>query len=328
MEDKGRLTPLIISPITNIYSFDATSIPRPTGAFEDWSTPNETTQKGVYGATRLNLADSFKVILGTRVSWYEYKAAGVQQQKEDAVVSPYAGLIYDLSKSTSVYASYSDIFKPQSYLKFGGGTIDPVVGKNYEMGIKGEFLQGRLNASAAIFRLEQTNLAKVDESVSLTGCNGGRCYTAEDLVVSKGVDLGLNGELLPGWQMGAGYTYVESEYGSGVDKGKSYGTYLPKHILRAYTTYLIPGTNWTVGGNVRTQSRMYTESTGMLIEQGGYTVVGLMAKYRINKQAELVFTGNNIFDRHYYESIGSFGPKTENFYGAPRNFAVNLKYAF
>lgn len=296
--------------------------------YEAWPTANETTQKGVYGATRLNLADSFKVILGTRVSWYEYKAAGVQQQKEDTVVSPYAGLIYDINKSTSVYASYSDIFQPQSNLKFGGGTVDPIVGKNYEVGVKSEFLQGRLNASAAVFRLEQTNLPKADSSVSDTACNGGRCYTATDLVVSKGVDFGLNGELLPGWQLGAGYTYVESEYGSGSNEGKAYGTYKPKHIFRAYTTYLIPGTDWTVGGNVRTQSRMYTEDTGLFIEQGGYTVVGLMAKYRINKQAEVGLTVNNLFDRRYYESIGSFGPKLENFYGAPRNFAVNLKYAF
>ena len=328
MKDQSRAGPWNVSDIPNIYNYDGASIPRPAGPYEAWPTANETTQKGVYGATRLNLADSFKVILGTRVSWYEYKAAGVQQQKEDTVVSPYAGLIYDINKSTSVYASYSDIFQPQSNLKFGGGTVDPIVGKNYEVGVKSEFLQGRLNASAAVFRLEQTNLPKADSSVSDTACNGGRCYTATDLVVSKGVDFGLNGELLPGWQLGAGYTYVESEYGSGSNEGKAYGTYKPKHIFRAYTTYLIPGTDWTVGGNVRTQSRMYTEDTGLFIEQGGYTVVGLMAKYRINKQAEVGLTVNNLFDRRYYESIGSFGPKLENFYGAPRNFAVNLKYAF
>ena len=329
MNDKYRLTsPSTITAISNVYNFDGGSIPRPTGTFPDWSIPNETTQRGIYGATRLNLADSLKAIIGTRVSWYEYKTAGVQQQKEDAVVSPYAGLIYDLTRSTSVYASYSDIFKPQSSLKFGGGTIDPIVGKNYELGVKSEFMNGRLNASAAVFRLEQTNLAQADQSVSATACNGGQCYTAAGLVVSRGVDLGLNGELLTGWQLGAGYTYVDSEYGNGSNKGQAYGTYMPQHILRAYTTYLIPGTDWTVGGNVRAQSRMYTEGTGFHIEQGSYTIVGLMAKYRINKQAEVGMTVNNLFDHRYYESVGSYGTNLENFYGAPRNAAVNLKYAF
>lgn len=326
MEGNDRSLPYIQTPI-NIYDFDIDSITRPTGSLPSYGTPDKTTQKGVYAAARLNLADPLKLILGTRVSWYEYKAAW-SRQKEDGVVTPYAGLIYDIDKTTSVYASYSDIFQPQSSLKFGGGTIDPIVGKNYELGLKSEFMQGRLNASAAVFRLEQTNLAQVDQSVPATACNGGQCYTAAGLIVSQGVDLGINGEPLPGWQLGAGYTHVEREHRNGSNKGQAYGTYMPEHIFRVYTAYLVPGTDWTVGGNVRTQSRMYTKDTGLLIEQGGHTVVGLMAKYRINERAEVGMAVNNLFDRRYYESIGQYGPLYDNFYGAPRNFAVSLKYGF
>ena len=331
MKDKSRSNGWNLTPL-NIYSYDG-QIPRLTGSYGAWPIENETTQKGAYVATRLNLSDPLKLILGMRASWYEYKSAGVQKQKEDSVISPYAGIIYDINKYTSVYASYSDIFKPQSNLKFGGGTVDPVVGKNYEMGVKGEFLQGRLNASAALFRLEQTNLATLDQAVSTTACDGGRCYKAEDLVVSKGVDLGLNGELLPGWQTGAGYTYVQSEYGSGSNKGKDYGTYRPKHLFRAYTSYLIPGTDWTVGGNVTAQTKIHSEGTdwygqSFRIDQGGYAVVGLMAKYQISKQAEIGMTINNLFDRRYYQSIGSSSSFLENFYGAPRNMSAILKYRF
>lgn len=326
MEQNTRLAlPYTQSPI-NIYSYDVDSIARPTGNLN--ATQDVTAQKGAYAATRLKLADSLKLILGARTSWYEYKTNGVTGQKEDGVVTPYAGLIYDINKNTSVYASYSDIFKPQSNLKLGGGMVDPIIGKNYELGVKGEFLNGRLNASAAAFRLEQTNLAEVDSSVGTAACNGGYCYTAAGLVVSKGIDLGLNGEVAPGWQVGAGYTYVDSEYGNGSRKGQSYGTNRPQHILRAHTTYLIPGTNWTVGGNIRTQSQMYTEGTGFRTEQGGYTTVGLMAKYRINKKAELGLTINNLFDRRYYDAIGPSNTTLGNFYGAPRNFLVSLKYDF
>jgi len=324
MQDRNRLAPVSRTDL-NVYNYDGSSISRPSGAYAAWPVANETKQQGIYGAARLNLADQIKFILGTRVSWYEYKNRGTTQQKEDAVVSPYAGLVYDLNKSTSVYLSYSDIFKPQSSLKLGGGTIDPIVGENYEMGVKGEFLQGRLNASAAVFRLEQTNLAQIDYDVG-TVCNGGYCYKASGLVVSQGFDLGLNGEVLPGWQVGAGYTYSHSETKEGADKGKAYGTGTPQRIFRAHTTYLIPGTAWTVGGTIRSQSKMYQESTGYYAKQSGYTVVGLMAKYRINKQADVGITVNNLFDRHYYETIG--GAVMGNFYGAPRSFAVNLKYNF
>lgn len=318
------------TPIPNIYNYDGKSISRPSGKYAAWSASNGITQQGVYGAFRLNLTDSLKAILGTRVSWYEDHQNGA---KESAVVSPYAGLIFDINDSTSIYASYSDIFKPQDDLKFGGGTIDPVVGKNYEMGVKSEFLQGRLNASAAVFRLEQTNLPQVDINVPFTACSGGPCYTAAGLVVSQGIDLGLNGELLPGWQVGAGYSWVNSKYdkdniASRINKGDPYNSYLPKQILRVYTTYQIPGTAWTVGGNIRAQNRVYTQKPTFRIEQGGYSIVGLMAKYQIKKHAEISLMVDNLFDRRYYDPISNRSVNYESLYGAPRTFTANLKYVF
>ena len=73
---------------------------------------------------------------------------------------------------------------------------------------------------------------------------------------------------------------------------------------------------------------MYTERPAFRTEQGGYTVVGLMAKYRINKKAEFGITVNNLFDRRYYDSIGPSLTTLGNFYGAPRNVLVSLKYDF
>ncbi|WZB68677.1 TonB-dependent receptor [Achromobacter xylosoxidans] len=50
---------------------------------------------------------------------------------------PYAGIVYDLTPEQSVYASYTDIFQPQSSQDRNGNVLDPIVGKNYEMGWKG-----------------------------------------------------------------------------------------------------------------------------------------------------------------------------------------------
>ncbi|QQB32587.1 TonB-dependent siderophore receptor [Achromobacter deleyi] len=309
----------------DIYRFDA-DIPRLDGPLAPWSKPNETLQRGAYGVARLNLADPLKLILGTRVSGYEYRNEGVPTQKERGVVSPYAGLVYDIDGEHSAYVSYSDIFKPQDNLNASGGTVDPIVGKNYEIGLKGEYLGGRLNTSAALFRLEQTNLAQTDPSVPYDESNicKGYCYSASGLVVSKGVDLGINGELSPGWQLGAGYTYVHSAYAKGEDKGKPYAANTPDHLLRVYTTYRLPGTRWTIGGNVRAQSAISNSGDGYTIRQGSYTVVGLLAKYQVSRQAEIGLTVDNLFDRRYYSAVGD--PWFYNFYGAPRRFALNLRY--
>ena len=315
----------------NVYDFDPSSLPVPPDVGRSLPPPDETQQHGLYGVVRLNLADSLKLIVGSRISWYEFRnAEGVRTHHENAVVSPYAGLVFDLSDHYSLYASYSDIFTPQSFLRADGGRIDPVVGANFEAGIKGEFLDRRLNATAAVFRLEQTNLARTDEAFGDDPANicGGWCYLAQDKVISEGVDLALNGELSSAWNIGAGYTYVHSEYASGPDDGIAYRADVPEHILRAFSTYRV-ATDWTIGANVRVQSRFYNAGVrsgiAFRIEQGGLVLAGLMAKYQLSPQAELGLTIDNLFDRRYFASTNSlyYVP-----YGEPRRMALTLKYAF
>ena len=95
-------------------------------------------------------------------------------------------------------------------------------------------------------------------------------------------------------------------------------------MKKVSTTYHVPGTAWTVGGNVRAQSKAYNEDTNWRIDQGGYALVGLMAKYQFNPQAELTATVDNLLDKKYWYPNNT----TVNHYGEPRRFAVNLKYRF
>lgn len=314
------------TPIDNIYAFNPHAFTSPLGT--PFSNDENTRQLGIYGVGRFSLTDSLKAIVGARLSWYEYKNAGVTTQKEDNVVSPYAGLVYDINKQYSAYLSYSDIFMPQSLKNATGKTIDPVMGKNYELGIKGELIDGKLNVAAAIFRLEQSNLALLDSSIPYNEGNacGGYCYTAADKVVSQGADFSINGQIQPGWNVAAGYTYVNSEYATGTNEGEPYGTYRqPKHSATVSTNYRIPSSNWSIGGSVRAYSRIYMERPTWSMERGTLFLVGLTAKYQITPKADLIFIADNIFDRTYYASIDSRWSTT---YGEPRKFSVNLKYRF
>jgi outer membrane receptor for ferric coprogen and ferric-rhodotorulic acid len=284
--------------------------------------PDKTRQYGVFGVARLNIADSLKVILGARVSWYAYwNPAGEKTMDEKAVFSPYAGIIYDLNERFSVYASYSDIFKPQTAKDRSGSVLEPVVGANYEAGIKGEFFNKRLNAAAAIFRLEQTNRAETDDDFGVSPiCDNWYCSYASGKVISEGVDLSLNGALSPNWNVGASYTYLKSEYATGEQKGDRYETRNPQHAFRLSSTYRIPATNWMVGGSLRAQSETHRTT----IKQSGFSLLDLMARYQINKQAEVSFNASNVFDRKYRS------PNLHNgtYYGEPRRLALNLKYFF
>ena len=110
------------------------------------------------------------IILGARVNnfsgtdttdFYDpTKADNRTTYHQSGVVTPYAGIVYDLNDTWSVYTSYTQIYRPQTSKDADRKLLDPIEGDTYEAGIKAAFYDGRLNASFAAFRIEQDNVAE------------------------------------------------------------------------------------------------------------------------------------------------------------------------
>lgn len=326
----------------NPLNWDPRSVPVPrVGEFGLWARKAEMTQSSIYGMGRLALGESTKLVLGARLDWYErdqvqYDGAspyGQTHQKASRKFTPYAGLVHALDENYSAYASVTRIFNPQSYETPGGGTLAPQAGTNVEMGIKGEFLDGRLNASAAIFQVDLNNLP---DALPASAC-GERitaCYQPAGKVRSRGVEFEVGGEPRPGWQLAASYTYASARRvapASGYSPagsytvGDRYATNFPSHLLKLMSSHRLSGPlqRWTVGGSLQWQSAI---SSPWGVHQGGYALAGLHASYAVSRQLDLSVNVNNLFDRHYYSSIGADnGP---NFFGDPRNLLLTARYRF
>ncbi|WP_132436873.1 TonB-dependent siderophore receptor [Pseudomonas aeruginosa] len=293
-----------------------------------WGMKLDQEQKGAYLTTRLNLADPLKVILGGRLDWYKADA-DTDSYKVTRNVTRYAGVIYDLNQTYSVYASYTDIFKPQSNFDAGGGLLDPITGKNYEIGLKGEHFGGALNSQIALFQIDQENRATEDvggPSPCPFSPTSRYCSRASGKVRSQGVDLELSGALSDDWQMMAGYTYVDAKYkhdSNKANEGKPFDAAKPRHLFKLATSYTLPGElhKWRVGGDLATQSKTEDSSTGF--QQGGYTVVNAMLGYKVNERIDTRLNFNNLFDKYYYSGI-DFGNLN---YGEPRNLMFTVKYS-
>lgn len=295
-----------------------------------------TTQDGVYLTTRFSLADPLKLILGGRLDWYNYdNRTGAGDYKVTRNVTRYAGLIYDLDNHHSVYASFSDIFTPQSSLDVSGTPVRPIVGKNYEIGIKGEYFEGALNASLALFRVDQENRAV---QIFVANCPQSACYEGSGEVRSQGIDLELQGALTDNWQVGGGYTYARvhtiSDDANPAKVNQRFDTDTPEHLFKLTTSYQFQGAleRLRVGGNLSWQSRMYNDfaviNGNYRLEQGSYFLTNLMAGYRVNQNLDLQVNANNIFDRKYYSSISNAVTYGGDTYGTPRNMMVTAKYSF
>ncbi|MFW3166681.1 TonB-dependent siderophore receptor [Pseudomonas syringae pv. syringae] len=295
------------------------------------------TQDAVYLTTRLSLADPLTLILGGRLDWYDYDdRVGDEDYKVTRNLTRYAGLIYKLDEHHSLYTSYTDVFQPQSAQDLSGKVLKPVVGENYEVGIKGEYFNGALNTSLAVFQIDQKNLKT--QSPTQAGCAVLTCYDAAGLVRSQGIEMELQGALTENWQVGAGYTYARTHYLKDADpanKNQQFNTDTPEHLFKVSTVYRLQGAleKMRVGGNVYWQSRMYNDIAltdgSYRLEQGSYAVADLMAGYQVSKNLDLQLNANNIFDRTYYTAIGASSVwGSTDVYGNPRSYALTAKYSF
>lgn len=301
------------------------------------------TQSGIYASTRLKLHDRVTAVLGGRWSNYESKSRSVRPEtspwsvsdaKASGEFTPFAGLILDVNDTISLYSSYAESFVPQSQQDYTGKTLDPRKGWQIEAGAKGEFLDGRLNGSVAIYRMRDTNRAVTD--TDHIGCGGsptGTCSRAAGLVQSQGWEMELVGNLAPGWDLGAGYTYTDVRYRRDSvleNEGQRFNANLvPKHLFRLWTHYRFQPQDWdgrlngwSVGAGVQAQSNLFTSD----VYQGGYATVSAKIGYKPNDRWEASLAVNNVFDRRYLSSVGY--STFLNIYGAPRNAMLNLKYRY
>ncbi|QPF73939.1 TonB-dependent siderophore receptor [Roseateles sp. DAIF2] len=286
-----------------------------------------TVQSGAYAAARLQLNDAAKLIVGARLSRWEKDIQGSPTILHEDVVTPYLGLVYDLSEQLSAYASYTDIFNPQDSRDRNGKYLDPLVGKSYEAGIKGEFLDRRLNASAALFRTNQDNFAVSDPGFFVPGTDSQTpAMRAARGVRAQGYELELQGELGGGWSIGAGWTQYSARDAQDQDVAREYSRRLLK-LFGKHKFVQLPGLS--LGAGLTWQSRPPAQSEHPVtkqqtdIGQPAYALLDLMARYELSPQLALQLNIDNLLDKKYYDS--SWSGYT---YGKPRQFKLTASYKF
>ncbi|MGE6442674.1 TonB-dependent siderophore receptor [Pseudomonas bubulae] len=300
----------------------------------DWGAPtqyNDTTtrQTAGYISARFNLTDDLNLLLGTRLA--NYWLTGDYHTTETGRLVPYVGVTYDLNDNFTAYASYTDIFMPQTYNRDRNNKVlEPDEGKNYEVGIKGEFYGGRLNTSLAYFEVHESNRAEPDAEYNADPTNPSILYASVGTKAkAKGFEAEMSGELAPGWQAQAGFTHKVIR---GSDDEKI-STWEPEDQLSLYTTYKFKGPldRLTIGGGARWQNRswqnIYNRAKDQYqdFSQDAYWLVDAMARYQVSEHLSTTLNVNNLFDKQYYTNIGFYNTA---YYGDPRNVMVNTRWDF
>ncbi|HEC55903.1 MAG TPA: TonB-dependent siderophore receptor [Gammaproteobacteria bacterium] len=308
----------------DFYTWDG-DIPEPAWVkYRDFD--QTTRQTGSYLTSRFSVTDEMHLLLGARLA--NYQVTGNSKSKESGKVVPYAGLTYDLNDNFTAYTSYTEIFQPQTdYRDRNDKMLEPDEGKNYEVGIKGEFFNGALNTSLAYFEVHETNRPELDTSPGAALINDSPYYGTKSK--TKGYEAEISGELATGWQLQAGYTHKIARD----DNGKKIATWEPEDQINLYTTYKLTGSldKLTLGGGARWQSEGWKSisNAGLrrseVLTQDAYWLVDLMARYQITENLSATLNVNNVFDKNYYTNIGFYDSA---YPGDPRNMMVTTRWNF
>jgi catecholate siderophore receptor len=301
---------------------------------------------GVYVLDTIKLHEMFQLVAGVRwdsfrvdYSAQRYAATTGAYVSSDAIIhkdqefSYRAGAIFKPMEQGTVYFSFATSFNPSAegltFLTAARGTfpignafLDPEKNKTFELGTKWEFLDGKLAADAAVFRITKDN-ARVPNPTT-PGFN-----TLGGTQRADGFDVSIKGSITNEWQLTAGYVYLKTKVTqspTGVTGAPPAGAplpFAPANAFSFWSTYDITPAIQIGGGAQYVDSRFAT-NTAPVKQVPGYWTFDAMAKYNWSQHISFKVNLTNLTDKYYYDAIHPQhvlpGP------GRTAMFAINVTY--
>lgn len=287
-----------------------------------------------YIQDQIELNPQWQIVGGLRVDHFKTdftnKRNGQQVDASDNLLSPRLGVIYKPQQNVSLYANYSIAHQPRAgeqlaSLTLTNAALSPEKFKNYELGAKWD-VQPNLAVTAAVFRLDRTNVVILDPSDPTNTRT-----ILSDGQRTEGLELGVSGNVTAAWSVAGGYTYSDAKF-----MGRTASTLrpdgkvalVPRHTVSLWNRYDFTPT-WGAGLGVihRTKSLAANEQAvaAANVELPGYTRVDAAVFYKINKNLGVQLNVENLFDKAYYVNAHSVSNITP---GSPRAYRLALNASF
>ncbi len=342
--DKDKVSNYLLdkegNPRTNVPAFDLSS--NQGNLYQDISkyiySPKEVrpaTQyaQGIYLQEQLSWR-KLQLLLGARLEWFTdvtKSATGAESKTHQHAFTPRIGLVYNVLSSTNLYATWIRGFEPQSVTvqsnPDAGGPFDPLKSELWEVGLKGDYLKGRLSVTAALFDLRQRNTLY---NAGVAGEPNLMVPIGEER--SRGLELDIAGSLLPYWSIVASYAFNEAEITKAPTGTRDLnlqrpGT--PRHSANLWTKLIIPsgalrGLGIGLGVNGVSERLGQVARRTHVVSYPGYALVHAALYYKIHA-VQLQLNLNNVLDKRYY--ISGYD-RLRSFPGAPRNVNLTATYRF
>ncbi|MBC9934497.1 TonB-dependent receptor [Chitinophaga qingshengii] len=291
-----------------------------------------------YVSDVLNITDQLIAMASVRVDHFVAKPSKdyTTGEKSDddysqTSVSPKFGLIYQVVKDkVSLFANYMNGFQNVSPvtqpLPEYSGVLKPQQANQFEGGVKLNVFNNKLSMSASYYNILVSNMTR-----SIDVEKGGNRYqvTIQDgSQRSKGVELDLIANPLPGLNMVAGYGYNDSKMvksdSSILDRRPTSAG--PEHLVNWWISYTatsgkLHGLGIGFGGNYGSENMVVNSKATGTFTLPSYTVLNAGLFYQVNAY-RIALKLDNITDKAYYSGWTTVERMM------PRRFSASVAFKF
>jgi len=291
---------------------------------------NEVTTKALFVENRLALTDKLSLLTGLRYDDIDLDvtnhrtvtASNPRHLKRSwEPVTGRVGLTYQIIPDANLYVQYSTAAEQP------GGTqdFDVSTGKQWEVGSKFNYLDGRGSATVAAYRIERKNFAVTDPLDPTNSIPVGQ-------QTSKGIELASSLRITPKLLLEGNFAWVDAEYdefneknaaGVVVSRKGNTPTNVPDRVGNLWLTYdLAP--SWQTGVDARYVASVYADNANTLTVPS-YTLYGTFLTYKVDQHTSITGRVRNLTNEVYAE----FAHVSPAYYlGTPRTFELAVQSRF
>jgi catecholate siderophore receptor len=285
------------------------------------------TVAAVYAQDQITLTQQVQAVVGLRYDDFNVdfhnNRTNADVASHDDQVSPRLGLVYKPITPVSIYGSYSLSFQPRageqlSSLSLTNQALDPEKFRNYEVGLKWDFF-GSSSFTAAAYDLERSNIA-------ITDPNNPGVSLLVDGQRTRGLELGLSGNVTPQWSVLGAYAYQDGKITRSLSATAPEGAILanlPKNSFSLWNRYDVTrAIGMGVGLIYRSDIFTATDNTVVL---PAYFRADAAAFWTLTRRVAMQVNVENLFGEDYYLYANGNNNITP---GSPRAFRLGLTTRF
>lgn len=282
------------------------------------------------------------VLLSLRNEWFE-DVTNYEEKTESRFQNnkllPRIGVTYGVTKNINIYGTYLQGFQPQSNTvtlmpstsNFFGATnsaarFQPLESDLKEVGVKTELFQKRINLTASVYEINQTNILM---NANIPAFPDSLVQRGADR--SRGFEVDLAGYITDNWQINASYSYINAEIVNDRD-----ATLIGR---RKENTPVNSANIWT-RYNFGTETALKDLGIGFGIQHQGSRIPWFTRAFEVpaftlfdaaiyytpaKSNVQIAINANNLFDKTYWVGAQNY---LRLFPGAPRNVMMTASYKF